>query len=350
MATPGRCEMEMSEIGEVDRPGRGRHGRAIGIVVSDGFSLVSVGVVAEALQLANELGDSETARRADYHVRLLSLCGGAITCSSSVQVWTESFDVLPGDGFDALFVAGGPHRPGVVREDHLIDWLRTVPTIANVMKPIAGADASLNGIRLEDFDVDSRGAASRPVTIFDIGSTASDDRYEAMRTALTLVKRDLGLDAAREIAERLMPERSADVLPGSKGAGMSLAERIRETAQWLRDSCDQPISVADAAQRTAMSQRNFLRRFKREMGSTPSEYLLTARLEMTCRLLRGTELPVDKIARRAGMGNGDNLTKFFRKRWSMSPTEYRRRHQRGLEVVVQFGRARSGESSSVAAG
>jgi transcriptional regulator GlxA family with amidase domain len=44
---------------------------------------------------------------------------------------------------------------------------------------------------------------------------------------------------------------------------------------------------------------------------------------MVCRLLIETDLPVDKIARRIGMANGDRLAKIFRKRLSVSPTEYR---------------------------
>jgi transcriptional regulator GlxA family with amidase domain len=42
-----------------------------------------------------------------------------------------------------------------------------------------------------------------------------------------------------------------------------------------------------------------------------------------CRLLIETDLPVDKIARRNGMANGDRLAKIFRKRLLVSPTEYR---------------------------
>ena len=50
-----------------------------------------------------------------------------------------------------------------------------------------------------------------------------------------------------------------------------------------------------------------------------------ARLDAACSFLAETELPVDKVARRCGMGNGDRLAKIFRKRMSISPTEYRQR-------------------------
>ncbi len=80
-----------------------------------------------------------------------------------------------------------------------------------------------------------------------------------------------------------------------------------------------------------MSERNFLRRFKLEMGVTPSDFLLHARLETACGFLAETELPVDKVARRCGMGNGDRLAKIFRKRLLVSPTEFRQRHKEHRE-------------------
>ncbi|WP_027798432.1 helix-turn-helix domain-containing protein [Paraburkholderia dilworthii] len=106
-------------------------------------------------------------------------------------------------------------------------------------------------------------------------------------------------------------------------------EKIHASAQWLTENCEHDISIADVAQAAAMSERTFLRRFRQQIGTTPSEYLLRARLERSCRLLSESDLPVDKIARRSGMGNGSQLAKLFRKRFSISPTEFRRRIRPG---------------------
>jgi transcriptional regulator GlxA family with amidase domain len=85
-----------------------------------------------------------------------------------------------------------------------------------------------------------------------------------------------------------------------------------------------------------MSERNFLRHFRQQFRVTPSEYLLQARLEKSCHLLVESELPVDKIARRCGMTSGTRLAKIFRKRYGMSPTEFRLQNgvtQRTLTVA-----------------
>jgi transcriptional regulator GlxA family with amidase domain len=139
-----------------------------------------------------------------------------------------------------------------------------------------------------------------------------------------MIKRDLGGAAARSVAERLLADSCTNLAPllGEDG-GLSPGDKVRAAARWLQENCQQAISIADAAQVAAMSERNFLRRFKMEMGITPSSFLLHERLAATCSLLTESELPVDKIARRTGMGNGDRLAKVFRKRMRISPTEFR---------------------------
>jgi transcriptional regulator GlxA family with amidase domain len=42
-------------------------------------------------------------------------------------------------------------------------------------------------------------------------------------------------------------------------------------------------------------------------------------------MLRDTDLPVDKIARRCGMGDGNRLGRLFKERYGMSPTQFRAR-------------------------
>jgi transcriptional regulator GlxA family with amidase domain len=151
-----------------------------------------------------------------------------------------------------------------------------------------------------------------------------DDPKGPIAAALSMVKRDYGAAVAREVSERSIPgawQKLAMVLDDTDGGGVR--QKIDAAARWIRENYVRPISITDAARVAAMSERNFLRRFKAQIGLTPSEYLLRARLDASCMLLAATDLPVDKIARRCGAGSGDGLAKIFRKRLSISPTEYR---------------------------
>jgi transcriptional regulator GlxA family with amidase domain len=157
-----------------------------------------------------------------------------------------------------------------------------------------------------------------------------DNSADAVRSALSLVKRDLGNDVAHEIGERVSPSAKAKVDLLLRDIGhKTIEEKVRASAVWLDENCTRPIAVADAVQVAMMSSRSFSRHFKLHLGVTPSEFLLHARLDLVCRLLTETDLPVEKIARRCGVGNGDRLGKIFRKTLRISPTEYRMRSRIG---------------------
>ncbi|HTH61525.1 MAG TPA: helix-turn-helix domain-containing protein [Paraburkholderia sp.] len=308
--------------------------RRIGLVLFERFSLPDVSMVAELFQLANRHGTAGN-RPMRYSVRVLSMDGGRVASSSLLQLHTEALDACTRERFDGLFVFGARDDRGVARDERLTRWLSAAaPSARTVVRPlrtahsIPGTHRGLCAMQQNgDAVKGTMGVQTTSAATATIAATVAIDRDEPARSALAFVARDLGPSVAREIAAELMPDANARLLYAANGADLSVAERIHGCAQWLRRNCERPISVADAAQEAAMSERNFLRRFKTEFGCAPSEYLLQARLDMSCKLLAATELPVDKVARRCGMGNGDNLARMFRKRWSISPTEYRLRHR-----------------------
>ncbi len=225
-------------------------------------------------------------------------------------------------------MAGGKGAPTAARDERLIAWLRRVRRNTGMIRPIAEGRALLRGglrvrtkalirktgtaagsSRLARGQLNGR-RCGRPARID--AKRAGDDQTRPRRRDRAHGGRTLLADSCSNLAPLL----------GEDG-GLSPGDKVRAAARWLQENCQQPISIADAAQFAAMSERNFLRRFKMEMGITPSSFLLHERLAVTCSLLTESELPVDKIARRTGMGNGDRLAKVFRKRMRISPTEFR---------------------------
>jgi transcriptional regulator GlxA family with amidase domain len=286
-------------------------------------SLQGAGVVAEVFQAANELASSGTGGWT-YDVSFLSADGGMVTSSSALRVWTDGLDARHYGGFDALYVAGGKGAAAAAGDERLIAWLRRIRRNTGMIRPIAEGRALLEAAYVPD-GKESAEFRAQPIPPRQSEPSAdAGDRLESMRSALAMIKRDLGSATARTVAERLLADSCSNLAPllGEDG-GLSPGDKVRAAARWLQENCQQAISIADAAQFAAMSERNFLRRFKMEMGITPSSFLLHERLAVTCSLLTESELPVDKIARRTGMGNGDRLAKVFRKRMRISPTEFR---------------------------
>ena len=83
------------------------------------------------------------------------------------------------------------------------------------------------------------------------------------------------------------------------------------------------VAIDEAEQVNAMSRRNFLRRFKREMGVMPSGYLFHVQIGLCCRLRLASGPPVDKIVRCCELGSGGWLANLLRSHLSTTPTGYR---------------------------
>jgi transcriptional regulator GlxA family with amidase domain len=297
----------------------------VDIALFNGFALPKVAAIIEIFQRANSLNAARQSGRARYDVSLLSAAGGRIASSSSVFVWTDDVESHEGtNDSHLLFIAGGTGVPQACRDERLSNWLRRRHSFSEVVHPIAEGILLLQAAGLrsrycplyyEDLEMDGL----FPPRVLREAPTA-------MQAALRIVEVDLGPELARQISNSIAPHHKAAISPEAElSAPSHVSEKILASARWLEANVDRPISIDDAAQVAAMSERNFLRRFKSEIGMTPSDYLLRARLDMSCRMLIESHLPVDRIARRCGIGSGGQLSRLFRKYLAMTPTDYRTR-------------------------
>ena len=145
---------------------------------------------------------------------------------------------------------------------------------------------------------------------------------------LHIVRRDYGAEIATKVARRL-------VVPPHRDGGQAqyIAKPVAETddaslaevMDWTLSRLEQPMAVADIARRAHMSQRTFARRFKNQTGTTPHRWLVHQRLMAAQRLLETTQLSIDDVARRAGLGSAESLRHHFRAAFATTPTAYRHR-------------------------
>ncbi|QRR07592.1 helix-turn-helix domain-containing protein [Burkholderia sp. MS455] len=272
---------------------RARHTWQIGILLQDNFPLVEVSNVAEVFDLANRF---LAPAPQSYFLNWLSADGGAIPSRSGMCTSTERVDSHHVGRFDILFIVSGASHALAAAEAS--DWQHLL---------------ALPDVRLA--------TNHNSLALFALPATPSAD---ATSQAISLVRRTANARLAARIARQLAdahPAHNADVWIDVPPLGIS--ESIRALARRMREDCAQRLSIPEAAHMVSMSERNFVRHFKVEIGLPPAEYLLRARLDLACSLLADSDLPVDKIARRVGFRCGDRLAKLFRQRFSMSPTEYR---------------------------
>lgn len=84
-----------------------------------------------------------------------------------------------------------------------------------------------------------------------------------------------------------------------------------------------PISVADLAAVSALSEAHFIRQFKRHSGQTPMQALRHYRLDQVARLLTTSNQTLDMIATAVGLANAQHLSRCFRERFGCAPGAYR---------------------------
>ncbi|MFI7275168.1 GlxA family transcriptional regulator [Streptomyces sp. NPDC049879] len=143
---------------------------------------------------------------------------------------------------------------------------------------------------------------------------------------LHLVRRDHGVGLSHHVARRLVaaPYRSggqAQYVPRS--VPEPLGDLFADTREWALAHLAEPLTLETLARTARVSPRTFSRRFVEDTGCTPMQWVLRARVDLARELLERTDLGVEQIADRVGLGSGANLRLHFQRILGTSPTEYR---------------------------
>ncbi|MFC6354817.1 GlxA family transcriptional regulator [Luethyella okanaganae] len=145
--------------------------------------------------------------------------------------------------------------------------------------------------------------------------------------ALHIVRKELGAAAANIIARRM-------VVPPQRDGGQSQfirtpviecqSDSFASVTEWMLENLDQALTVDQLARKALMSSRTFARRFRAEMGTTPTAWLNRQRLLRAQQLLEETDLGLEAIASDTGFGAAAVMRHHFLKVLQTTPTAYRR--------------------------
>ncbi|GGU46823.1 GlxA family transcriptional regulator [Streptomyces violascens] len=157
------------------------------------------------------------------------------------------------------------------------------------------------------------------------GQSGSVDFY------LHVIRSDFGAGAADAVARRMV---AATHRPGDhpqdprKDTRDDGTDHLALTLEWAIGKMHQPLSLARLARHAGMPTRTFSRRFLERTHMTPMRWLSSQRLLEAQRLLETTDLPIDHIAERCGLGTAGNLRLHMSRALGTTPTQYRRAHRR----------------------
>ncbi|MEW2507125.1 helix-turn-helix domain-containing protein [Amycolatopsis sp. NPDC047767] len=310
--------------------------RTIGVLLLPGTRVFDLGVIAEVWAQ-----DRSASGIGPFTVRLCGAGRRRIPLSPFGEV-TPTNGLSGLDGCDLVVAPGrdDPHAPvapaasAALRRAHSSG--ATVAGLCSGAFTLAAAGL-LDGrpATTHWWDLDALAvAAPRAELQRDVLYTDSDGVLTSAGVAggldlcLYLVRRDHGADVAAKLARRLvMP-------PAREGGQRQYVENplptdpsrpgLSSTMDWALARLADEIGVADLCGHAGMSERTFHREFAAATGVTPGRWLRGQRVRLAQRLLETTELPVERVAQRSGLGTASNLRRRLRAEIGVGPDSYRR--------------------------
>jgi transcriptional regulator GlxA family with amidase domain len=144
-----------------------------------------------------------------------------------------------------------------------------------------------------------------------------------------IVRTDHGGDAAVSVARRMVvaPHREGGQAQWLERPVPPLGEGLAPTCAWALEHLAQRLTVADLARHAGWAPRTVARRFVAETGMTPMRWIGAARVREARRLLEVSDMPIEQVADRCGLGSSANLRLHLARDTGTTPTAYRASYQ-----------------------
>ncbi|MDR5756077.1 helix-turn-helix domain-containing protein [Caballeronia sp. LZ035] len=157
--------------------------------------------------------------------------------------------------------------------------------------------------------------------------------------ALAVVEQDFGadiaLDVARDLVVFLRRQGGQSQFSAHLDCNATQNVSVRDLQNWMLEHLDQDLATPDMASRAAMSVRSFNRCFRKETGTTPTAFLMRARIEAARRMLEEGNLPAKTIAADSGFKTYDAMRKAFQTTLGITPLVYRERFGAAAESSAE---------------
>ncbi|WP_410015979.1 helix-turn-helix domain-containing protein [Sodalis sp. C49] len=318
-------------------PGRSRVRRVI-ILTYPGCFLGEMVKLLEMLAGLNDFAVRHGGQKIHFVTQIYSAVGGRISSPASRLIHAETLTVrgpVPLSP-DLLIIAHGTRAAAAAPNELLSRWLQAACPGAGQIVALGSGVLRLAAAGLLDHRQATTHSALAPYLAehyplvnvnmpaalqIDGNILTTSEHINLRELALLLLKGPLPLARPTQDGERML--RLGDNTPVTAQIFTrhdTIAHRV--TLWWLKH-IDEDLSMERSARFMTMSERSFRRHFTLEVGYSPYLFLLLLRLELARQALLDSALPIDKIARRGGLHDGQQLARMFRKFFNVSPHQYR---------------------------
>ncbi len=152
-------------------------------------------------------------------------------------------------------------------------------------------------------------------------------------SAIDLGQERVGYEAARLLDLRFQKKAAPDTRIVLNPLGLVEREsttgpesgdpQVAQAITFMCQSLDKPVDLGRLAARIGISRRLLELRFRKELDSSPARELLRLRLEKAQRLLLGTRLGIQEIAKACGFSHASHFQLAFRKQSGIPPGAWR---------------------------
>ena len=141
------------------------------------------------------------------------------------------------------------------------------------------------------------------------------------------MKRAMLMPQNRELLEHLIAHVLSEQYLYGKNDRVSsrpLSEEVLSTIRYMNVHLNEKIDVDALADRVYLSHTGLIWKFRQELNTTPSQYLILLRLRYAKQLLLDHDYSITEIAELCGYQNPYYFTNVFHQYTGKSPTEFRR--------------------------
>ena len=102
------------------------------------------------------------------------------------------------------------------------------------------------------------------------------------------------------------------------------SNELKEIIRYIEENLENKITMDELAEIAGYSKFHFIRKFKKQTGSTVTDYVNSLRLSAASDLLVTTGLPISIVGEKSGVPNTPYFIKLFKKEFFMTPMEFRK--------------------------
>lgn len=116
----------------------------------------------------------------------------------------------------------------------------------------------------------------------------------------------------------------ANFVRAAKPKYTSSDSRIINTLRHMNMNLNEEINLENIAEKSGLSRDHFIRLFKKELGCTPIQFLISKKILKAQMMLATESIPVKQVSYMLGYDDFSYFSRLFKKHTSMTPIQYRR--------------------------